>query len=298
MNSVATQLIVLCVYFFLFVIAVMGLWSWQIVRRKQRPPLAFKLLRSPGESLRRKVAKFDEQLIFVLLWAALAPIIVGLGVMQLLVRFTPRMNIVLALVIVVVPVLAILVFAARFVMKRLTAERNCRLGYLGERAVGEALTPLIAGGYRVFHDVPAEAGEMKFNVDHVVVGPNGVFAIETKTRRKGRAREGFEAHKVAYDGRQLIWPWAEDSFGLKNAEDRARWLTGWLNKMTGLGLAARPMLVLPGWYVVPKGIGPVLVVNEKMLFATISRGKERILSDEQIDLIARQLDLLCRDIED
>jgi hypothetical protein len=58
----------------------------------------------------------------------------------------------------------------------------------------------------------------------------------------------FDAHKVAYDGRQLIWPWGEDDFGLRNAEDRARWLTDWLNKMTGLGITAKPVLALPGWY--------------------------------------------------
>jgi len=31
-------------------------------------------------------------------------------------------------------------------------------------------------GYHVYHDFPAE----RFNIDHVVVGPAGAFAIETK----------------------------------------------------------------------------------------------------------------------
>lgn len=64
------------------------------------------------------------------------------------------------------------------------------LRYLGERAVGEALFSLAAESYKIFHDVPAEVSGKKFNVDHVAVGKNGLFAIETKTRRKGRARPG------------------------------------------------------------------------------------------------------------
>jgi hypothetical protein len=183
-------------------------------------------------------------------------------------------------------------------MKDLNRYRNDRLGYLGERAVGEALLSIHELGYRVFHDIPASIKQQTFNVDHVAVGPGGVFAIETKTRRKGRARAGFEDHKVAYDGAQLIWPWGEDDFGLKNAEHRARWLSDWLNEKLGLGLNAKPMLALPGWYVVPKGIGPVLVVNHKQVVGTILRQPQNVLTKGQIDLVTRQLDGLCRDVED
>mgnify|MGYP000447730379 CR=1 FL=1 len=49
--------------------------------------------------------------------------------------------------------------------------------------VAEALAPLTVDGCRIFHDVPAAA----FNLDHVIVGPTGVFALETKTRRAGPA---------------------------------------------------------------------------------------------------------------
>ena len=35
-------------------------------------------------------------------------------------------------------------------------------------------------GYRVFDDVPGEGSGGKFNIDHVLIGPGGVFSIETK----------------------------------------------------------------------------------------------------------------------
>lgn len=176
--------------------------------------------------------------------------------------------------------------------------RPAILGYLGERVVGEALDALSQQGFRVFHDVPAEVNGATFNVDHVAIGENGVFAIETKTRRKGRARPGFEAHKVAYDGSRLIWPWAEDIHGLDNARDRASWLGSWLHQRTGLRLNPQPVLALPGWYVVPQGIGAVLVLNHKQLAPTIARTDAGRLTPAQIDLISRQLDDICRDVED
>jgi len=41
-----------------------------------------------------------------------------------------------------------------------------------------------------------------------------------------------EDHKVFYDGRQLIWPRAEDTYGLKQAQNEAEWLTKWVKQMT------------------------------------------------------------------
>lgn len=292
------QLYGLAAYFLLFTTAVFGIGVWLTKRRREKPPLEFKLLRGPGESLRQRINRFNEDLLFHLYWAAVAPLGAALAVFFLLVWLTPKMRLDLALAITAAAAFPVLLISGRWAVKNVLRFRDDRLGYLGERVVGEWLQPLTSAGYRVFHDVPAEAGGKKFNVDHVVVGPGGVFAIETKTRRKGRTRPGFEAHKVAYDGRQLIWPWGEDDFGVRKAEVRARWLSEWLNKMTGLRIAAKPVLALPGWYVVPKGIGPVLVVNHKQLEGAILRAEQDVLSNKDIDLVARQLDELCRDVDE
>lgn len=293
-----TEVIVLGIYIVIFLFAVIGIWTWQIRRRNEKPPLEFELLRGPGESLRQRMARFDDMFLTVMGGAALAPLVAALVTFQLLIWLTPHMGLNYGLAIVAVPTLVVLFFSGRFAMRKLTRYRNDRLGYLGERAVGEALEVLLSEGYRIFHDVPAEVSKKKFNIDHVVIGENGVFAIETKARRKGRVRPGFEAHKVAYDGKQLIWPWAEDTYGLQKAQDRARWLGEWLTKITCRNVEAKPVLVFPGWYIVPKGIGPVIVTNHKLLAGAINRHKESILSREQIDLIARQLETRCRDVTD
>ena len=71
--------------------------------------------------------------------------------------------------------------AAMFVTKELWPDRShvdsWGIGAAGESKVGKRLEKL-PGDYKVFHDrkIPGS----KANIDHIVVGPTGVFAIETK----------------------------------------------------------------------------------------------------------------------
>ena len=86
--------------------------------------------------------------------------------------------------------------------------------------------------------------------------------------------------------------------GLKNLFSQAEWLRQWILKGTGIETAVKPIFALPGWYVIAKARGPVTVVNHKQVCSAVRGNNGRLLTDDQIDLIARQLDLLCRDVED
>jgi hypothetical protein len=68
-------------YLLLFMGGVVGIQIWKIRRRPTRLPVAFKLLRGPGESLRRKIAEFDEDWVFRIVGAALVPIIAAWAVL-------------------------------------------------------------------------------------------------------------------------------------------------------------------------------------------------------------------------
>ncbi len=285
------------VYFFAFLLVVATIGRWARVRAKVRDPVEFKLLRSPGESLRRRMAKFDEDLFQYAIGAALVPLMIASAFLWCLAKFAPKTSLVLGLSVTAGVLVLTAVISGRWLWSKFNRYRDDRLGYIGERTVSESLTPLLREGYHVFHDVPASTGERVFNLDHVVVGPAGLFLIKTKTRRKGRARPGFKDYAVTYDGRQLIWPWAEDRHGLEQAESEARWLSEWINKLTGFDTSARPILALPGWWV-NESPGPVRVVNAKGLCAAIRGRRERLLTDTQIDQIARLLDERCRDVVD
>lgn len=260
----------------------------------------FKLLRGPGETLRRMMLKHDENMLSRLLFAALIPLFAG-SVALCVAAYAQRkfaISNALGWSVIAVVFVAALIPTVRWAMRDLERFRAYRLGYLGERAVGDQLTPLIAQGYAVFHDIPATGAKKPFNLDHVAVGPSGVALIETKTRRKGRARPGFKDHEVTYDGQQLIWPWGEDRHGLDQALSEAEWLRQWILARTGIETPVKPILALPGWFVVSKARGVVTVVNHKQVPSAVRGNNGPILSADQIDLIARQLDLICRDVED
>ena len=296
----------------LFALGYMGLffgiiaflvWLRKRARQDRAPfPENTRLLRGPGESLRRKVADLEELITQTLVLGLLLPL-AALGLGLFLAAQLQGLPQLLVVGLGVVALVVLLVVMARRVTTILARRNNTALGAFGERIVAEHLEPLKTTGHHVFHDVPAgdaPAGSTTapFNLDHVVVGPGGVFAIETKTRRKGRTRVGFMAHEIIYDGRALAYPWGEDQHGLDQARRQAEWLAAHLHRQLGRPVPVRPILVFPGWMIIRKGSGPVTVLNPKELPSAIhTRGAEPVLDAAMIDLISRQLDTRCRDVE-
>jgi hypothetical protein len=58
-----------------------------------------------------------------------------------------------------------------------TEATSWEVGAAGERRVGDRLDRLKAHGWNVLHSVPLKSGA---DIDHIVIGPGGVFTINTK----------------------------------------------------------------------------------------------------------------------
>jgi Nuclease-related domain len=74
-------------------------------------------------------------------------------------------------------------------------------GAAGERHVARLLEPLVQQGWGVNHDLRVPGS--KANIDHVVVGPPGIFAIDTKNYR-GRLRLSCDG--LLWHGRTFLAP--------------------------------------------------------------------------------------------
>ncbi len=286
------------IYFIVVVGLVTGLLFWRKNQRRERRPFPenLKLLRGPGETQHRRLVQLDE----IFLWQFYSALLVPLGVAALLLWLTLHLAgawQTVGLIAAMAGLLLALIFVARYLAGKIQESSNRYLGFFGERIVAEALEPLKAQGLRVFHDVPCGDASSPFNIDHVVVGSNGVFAIETKTRRKGRARGGFAEHEIIFDGQVLAYPWGEDRHGLEQAQRQARWLSDWLASLLGQRVTVNPILTFPGWMIIRRGAGPVNVLNPKEILAALLPRGAPVLEPAQIDLIARQLDARCRDVE-
>ena len=284
--------------------------------RQDRAPFPdnTRLLRGPGESLRDRLAALDEKLLDQFALAIVLPAVAYGALLFLSAQLRPAhpyvANTLVALGLL--GLLAAFIFGARRLIALIDHRRNTRLGYFGERVVAEHLDTLKAAGYRVFHDVPSgdplgNSQTSPRNIDHIVIGPTGIFAIETKTRRKGRARGGFMANEIIYDGSTLAYPWGEDRHGLDQAKHQAEWLASFIENQLGHSVPVHALLVFPGWIVIRKGSGvvnvhsprevPVFIAQAPALSKDLVSGRAPLPDSAILDLIARQLEARCRNVE-
>jgi hypothetical protein len=167
--------------------------------------------------------------------------------------------------------------------------RNLRLGIDGEKTVGQSLEKLRANGAIVFHDIPAG----KFNVDHIVISPKGIFVIETKTRSKPNGRMGT----IKYDGETvLVDGIAPDRDPIQQVKSNSSWIQELIWESTGKSFPVRPVVLFPGWFVEPLNStaqNKVWVLNPKSLSSFMQHEKVG-LAPEDINLIAYHLSRYIR----
>jgi hypothetical protein len=170
--------------------------------------------------------------------------------------------------------------------------RDMRLGWEAELAAAEELNRLMRDGYHVFHDFPAET----FNIDHILVGPAGVFAVETKGRTKLR-KGGDKDHVVRYDGQRLMFAGRLDGRPLEQARRQAAWLSKWLRNVTGEAAFVVPALTIPGWFLEVVGKGDVLVFPPKMARSALTNTElAKPLSPKRVEQIAAAIERQCRSL--
>jgi hypothetical protein len=257
--------------------------------RKERPPQREKLLRPAGYSAMCRIDALSEK------WMSAAAQAVGAGVFfgltvgtfypllaaLALGRVTvgqvwnaPKSDVIIVAALVGIIALLWAVRAFQAVWRVDDELRNWRFGLRGEQAVAEKLADrgVAAAGYVAFHDVP---GEGEWNIDHVVVGPGGVFVLETKARPRRKATRPQEEQDVFFDGKVLEFPWCYDRKAAEQVERNARWVRDFLAGFGPKDLVVQPVIVVPGWYVKPKGNYPVKVMNATYLVGYL-KGVKRV----------------------
>lgn len=166
--------------------------------------------------------------------------------------------------------------------------RNLRFGRDGERSVGQMLERFREKGYEIFHDIPAA----DFNIDHAIVGPAGIFTIETKMRSKP-----VPGAKVFYDGNTLrIGETPMHNEPLVQARAQAKWLTDLLNDGRQPIFSVRPVVVFPDWYIERTARlrkNDVWVLNPKALDRFLDN-EPVALSADLIESASHTLSLYCR----
>jgi hypothetical protein len=278
--------------------------------RKERPPQREKLLRPAGYSAMCRIEALSEKwmsgvaqaigagMFFGLTAGTLYPLVAGLALGQFTlgqVWNAPRSDVIIVAALVGIITLLWAVRAFQAVWRLEDELRNWRFGLRGEQAVAESLADrgVAAAGYVAFHDVP---GEGEWNIDHVVVGPGGVFVLETKARPRRKATRAQEEQVVFFDGKLLDFPWCYDRKASEQVERNVDWVRKFLTGFGPKDLVVQPVIVVPGWWVESRGNYPIKAMNAKYLVGYLE-GARRVFSLEQLETTIRRLDERCRVVE-
>lgn len=179
-------------------------------------------------------------------------------------------------------------YAAYRIYRFLPEWRALRLAIDGERTVGQFLDALCETGYHVFHDLLGSG----FNVDHALIGPGGVFTIETKTHSK---RAGPDP-KVRFDGKTItVDGWEPDRDPVVQAKAQASWLREILAESTDRKFDVWPVVLFPGWYVEQSpGSKKEMWVLNLPAFKSFLENEQTCLSPEEIKLASFHLSRYIR----
>jgi hypothetical protein len=253
------------------------------MRKARRSPLKDKPLRNPGQSL-------DEQLHDLALDKIAAPLLMTIflvclaGIEWWRYYFPQQPNPTLYTLIAFLGI----GYAAFQFWRAWPKLHALRLGRDGEKIVGQLLEHLREDGYEVFHDVIGPG----FNVDHVLIGPAGLFTIETKTFSK---RPGPDA-KVVFDGERILVDGFEpDRDPVVQAKAQTGWLRELLAQSTGRKFPVRPVILIPGWFVEQgKGTTREMWVLEPKALPGFLAHEPATVSAEDVKLVSFHLSRFIR----
>jgi len=144
--------------------------------------------------------------------------------------------------------LVLFLWGFRDYVRNYRARERVRDGWTAEHVTGLQLNRLVMQGCTVLHDVPADG----FNIDHVVIAPRAIYAVETKSFRKpkGAGDKGDDRlHHVSYDGKGLTFPDFATTAPVEQAARQAQWLRRHLRDALGQELPVVAAVSLPGWFI-------------------------------------------------
>ena len=259
----------------------------------RRSPLTRELLRSPGESLRAQIEDISVNVDSLLVVIVNFPIIVYSTYLSQIYFSSGKQSNFLIIIYLLLCGLPTSFWAVK-IWRLLKQRRSLYLALDCELAVGQELNHLMLEGCRVYHDFPAD----KFNIDHVVVSPKGVLAVETKGRAKPDKKKGSAEATVVYDGQALRFPGWNEKEPLDQSKRQAVWLSTWLCSAVGEQITVKPVLALPGWFIDrKKPSSDVILFNGKNPDLLLKWGNSTPLSEALMQRVVHQLDQRCRDVE-
>ena len=202
-----------------------------------------KLLRRAGQYQDEKINELlnDKVTVYV---ATILIYIIFLGYEWIL-WFLPTLRNPLYLTIGIIPVAGVVIWKMFKVRKQI---QKHRLGSLGEKVVADELEKVKRQGYMVIHDFQHKAVG---NIDHILIGAKGIFALETKNHSKpdDKSRifyDGENIYKIDSSNNRTIIKNDKGESPIQQASKAAATLQQMLS-VDFMVSWVNPVVVFPGW---------------------------------------------------
>jgi hypothetical protein len=143
-----------------------------------------------------------------------------------------------------------------------------RRGADGERHTARLLDRLTRDGFVVFHDLAIPGSPA--NVDHLVIGPTGVFVIDSK-QWTGSVHQGADG---------LVW---HNHYPLDRTLETVRWEAEVIGRLLGTRIAA--LVCIHGAHVHGGGLHATGVAIVPVHLLRSALGYERVLSNADVELL-------------
>lgn len=158
-----------------------------------------------------------------------------------------------------------------------TDERAWRVGADGEEAIGSRLDKLTKHGWYVLHAVPV--GNRGSDIDHVVIGPGGVFTVNTKKHPGKKVWVG--GGTVMVNGQRVPY--------IRNSEFEADRAEKLLSRAVGFPVLVKPVLIFTTGTLIPdvtikKKPDRVIILDRMDVPGAFKRADGR-LDGEQVDTV-------------
>ena len=171
-----------------------------------------------------------------------------------------------------------------------TEERAWRVGAKGEERVGDRLEALVRKDprWRVLHSI--EVGAQGSDIDHLVIGPGGVFTLNTKTHP--RANIWLAGDVLMVNGQKQPY--------IRNSRHEAQRVSRLLSLTSGVAIQARGVIVLVGDRELTIKSEPpdVTVRHRESIVRWLRRQPERLEADaiDRLYAAARRADTWRRNL--
>lgn len=153
-----------------------------------------------------------------------------------------------------------------------TEERAWRIGAEGEQMVAHRLRKLDPR-WKILHSVPV--GDRGSDIDHVLIGPGGVFTVNTKNHPGKEVWVSERALMV--DGQRQPY--------LRNSRHEAKRASKLLTAACGFEVAVQPIIVTVNAELTVKSMPPdVEVVGSKSIRKWLEK-RPVVLSDQEVEAI-------------